>query len=47
VADLATTATAQDRDEARTVYATVTSVMGDNESDWFNDYDQGDQLDED
>ena len=26
---------------------TVNSVMGDAESDWFADYDQGDQLDED
>jgi hypothetical protein len=26
---------------------TVNSVMGDTESDWFADYDQGDELDED
>ncbi|HEY6636953.1 MAG TPA: hypothetical protein VIZ61_04640 [Solirubrobacterales bacterium] len=25
---------------------TVNSVMGDNESAWFDDYDQGDQLDQ-
>ena len=47
VAALATTATAQDRDQGRTSYATVTSIMGtDWEDDWFEDYEEGDQLDE-
>jgi prepilin-type processing-associated H-X9-DG protein len=30
-----------------TDYATVTSMMGDRESGWFEDYDEGDELDED
>jgi prepilin-type processing-associated H-X9-DG protein len=46
VAALATTATAQDRDEARTAYATVTWIMGDWVDDWFEDYEEGDQRDE-
>jgi prepilin-type processing-associated H-X9-DG protein len=28
-------------------YATVTSMMGDRESDWFEDYENADELDED
>ena len=48
IAALAATATAQDRDQARTSYATVTSIMGaDWEDDWFEDYEEGDQLDQD
>ena len=43
----APTATAQERDQGRTSYATVTSIMGtDWEDDWFEDYEEGDQLDE-
>jgi prepilin-type processing-associated H-X9-DG protein len=47
VAALATTATAQDREEARTSCATVTSIMGHSEEEWFDDYEEGNELDED
>ena len=50
VAALATTAAAQGCDEARMSHATVPSVMGEDwfaDGDWFEDQNEGDELDED